>query len=160
MTDRDFRYLTQDFSWNSIDSRFILPLHSDVFFPDSVPESFSDVKYEHDGDAEIAIFQDPQISALIYVKSKQGSPLQDVKVRFENGSRLSVHWPGVTRIFARVRILESTDPDNMIVMLRDDIEGGYSMSDVETPEENQSRRPWSDEEDSETNTLDEEDSER
>ena len=155
MGEEEFRYLTQDFSWNAVDSRFILPLHSDVFSPASVPESFADVQYQSDGNAEVAIFQSPQMSALAHFKCKQGSPLQQIRVKFEGGTRLSVQWAGVTRIFARVRIMESTDPDNMLAMLRDDIEGEHSLSDVENPEENQSRRPWSDEEDSETETLDE-----
>ena len=93
------------------------------------------------------------MSGLVHCRCMQGSPVQRVRVEFENGTQLIVHWPGVTRIFARVRIIESTEPDNMMAMLRDDIEGGHSVSDVENPEENQSRRPWSDEEDSETETL-------
>ena len=49
--------------------------------------------------------------------------------------------------------MQSITQDSMLNMLRDDIESGHSRSDVENPETNQSFRPWSDEEDSETDTL-------
>jgi hypothetical protein len=53
--------------------------------------------------------------------------------------------------------MESTNLDSMMIMLQDDIESGHSRSDVENPETNQSFRPWSDEEISETDTLGDED---
>ncbi len=59
-----------------------------------------------------------------------------------------MHWPGVTRAFVRLRIMATTAPDTMIAMLRDEIDGGHSKSDVENFETNQSFCPWSDEEDS------------
>ena len=100
------------------------------------------------------MFHSNQISVLVHLKCKQGNPVQSVSARFESSTRLSVLWPGVTRIFARVRIIETTNPDDMMAMLRDDIEGGHSVSDVENPEENQSRRPWSDDETSDADSAD------
>ncbi len=76
-----------------------------------------------------------------------------MSAEFESPTRLSVRWPGVTRIFARVRIAAPTDTESMTSQLRSDIEEGYSVSDIEKPDENQSRRPLSDGEDSETETL-------
>ena len=145
-------YLTQDFSWNAEDSIFALELHSDVLPHDSFHPLNQSVRYERDGTAVISIFSLPQITAIIHCKYKRGNPIGDIAIRFESGDHLSVHWPGVSRAFVRVRIMATTSPDNMISMLRDDIESGHSTSDVEHPETNQSFRPWSDEEDSEAET--------
>ena len=149
MFEESLAYLTQDLSWNAEDSIFALELHSAVLLPDSVESLNQTVKYENDGDAVISIFCIPQITALIHCKCKRGTPTGDVVVRFEDSNHIAVHWPGVTRVFVRVRIMATTPPDNMITMLLDDIEGGHSTSDVDQPEKNQSFRPWSDDEDSE-----------
>jgi hypothetical protein len=156
MSGEDFRYLTQDFCWNAHDSRFELQLHSNVFFPDAI-DALGEARYDLDGEAKWAIFHGPQMSAIVHCTCKEGNPNQQITVQFESETSLCIRWPGVTRIFARVRIMESSDnDDNMVAMLQDDIEGGHSVSDVENPHQNQSRRPWSDEEDSETDTLNEE----
>jgi hypothetical protein len=152
MSEEDLTYLTQDLSWNSEDSLFVLELHSNVLPHDSVQTLNQSVRYEHDGDAVISIFFLPQITAIVHCKCKQGRPTADLAVAFDRGDRLSVHWPGVTRTFVRIRIMATTSPNTMIAMLRDDIESMHSMSDVEHPETNQSFRPWSDEEDSEADT--------
>lgn len=146
-----FQYLTQDFCWNASDGNFVLSLHADVFTPADVP---SDIQYQRDANAEIAIFQSPYKSAIVHCRCKQGNATQDLRVRFESATRLSLSWPGVTRIFARVRIMDPTDTDSIISILRGEVEGGFSPSDVEHPDENQSHRPWSDQDDSETETLD------
>lgn len=145
MSDEDFRCLTQDFCWNAHDSRFVLPLHSDVFYANAI-----EVKHELDGDARLAIFQGPELSAVVYCTYKEGIPSKQFTARFESATSLYIDWPGVTRIFARVRIIESTENANMVAILHDDIEGGHS--DVEDPHLDQSRNPWSDQEDSETDT--------
>ena len=150
-----FQYLAQDFSWNSRDSDFILPLHYSAFRPGSIENINRKVQYQKDGDSWIAIFQHQSLSALVHCKCKKGTPTQDLAVRFESETSVRVQWPDVTRLFARVRLMDTDDLDNFQNMLQDDIEGGYSLSDVDRPEENQSRRPWSDEDDSETETVDE-----
>ena len=152
MGEETLAYLTQDLSWNAEDSTFALELHSDVLPHDSLHLLNQSVRYERDGDAVMSIFSLPQMTAIIHCRCKRGNPSGEIAARFERGDRLSVHWPGVTRAFVRVRIMAKTAPDNMIIMLRDDIEGGHSTSDVENPETNQSFRPWSDEEDSEADT--------
>ncbi len=152
MGEEIIAYLTQDLSWNAEDHIFSLDLHSDVLPHDSVHPLNQSVRYESDGDAVMSIFSLPQISAIIHFRCKRGNPTGDIAARFESGDHLSVHWPGVTRAFVRVRIMAATAPDTMIAMLRDDIEGGHSTSDVEHPETNQSFRPWSDEEDSGADT--------
>ena len=152
MAEESLAYLTQDLSWNAEDNTFDLELHSDVLPSDTIHPLNQSVRYERDGDAVVSIFFLPQFTAIVHCKCKQGHPTGDITTRFESGDHLSVHWPGVTRAFIRVRIMATTAPDNMIAMLRDDIEGGHSTSDVEHPESNQSFRPWSDEEDSETDT--------
>ena len=153
MTEESFHYLTQDFCWNASDNYFVLNLHTNVFSPHDIEPLLDHIEYRQDGDAEIAIFHNSDKSVVIHCKCKGGIPLQRISVDVESQTRLSVRWPGVTRIFARVRIVGPTDPDTMISMLRDDIDGGYSVSDVDNPEENQSHRPFSDGEDSETDTL-------
>ena len=65
-----------------------------------------------------------------------------------NRTSLRIFWDGVTRIFARIRIMQAP-LEGLRDMLTDDIENGHSVSDVEDPDQNQSFRPWSDEEDSE-----------
>ena len=153
MTELDFQYLAQDFAWNAEDSHFILSLHSDTLPHDWLLPLNQTVAYVCVEGIATATFQLPHISALVHCKCKQGHPTGDISASFESGNRLTVHWPGVTRIFARVRIMQSITQDSMLNMLRDDIESGHSRSDVESPETNQSFRPWSDEEDSETDTL-------
>jgi hypothetical protein len=153
MPNEIFQYLAQDFAWNAEDGHFLLTLHSD-----SLPHEFllalnQTVEYECVQGITTATFHLPQFSAVVHCKCKQGHPTGNLAANFEVGNRLTVHWPGATRIFARVRIMDAATPDNMISMLLDDIESGHSRSDVESPETNQSFRPWSDEEDSETDTL-------
>ena len=149
----DFNYLTQDFSWNADDSRFILTMHSGILPLDLIPELNQAVRYEEVQNGTLAIFQHPRISALVLCRCKAGHPTEGIAARFEDATRLLLTWPGVLRAFVRVRIMETTTPENMMDMLRDDIEGRYSLSDVENADQNQSFRPWSDEEDSETETV-------
>jgi hypothetical protein len=151
--EEDLTYLTQDFSWNSEDNIFSLELHSNVLHTNFIQTLNQSVRYEdEDGNAVIAIFSIPQITAIVHCKCKQGCPTSEVAATFASGDRLTLHWPGVTRAFVRVRIMATTATDTMIAMLRDDIQGMHSLSDVEHPETNQSSQPWSDEEDSEADT--------
>jgi hypothetical protein len=151
------RYLTQDFSWNAEDGHFVFTLHSDILPHDWLMQLNQTVGYECVEDSTTAKFHLPQISVIVHCRCKQGLPTGNLFASFESGNRLTVYWPGITRIFVRVRIMETATLDNIISMLQDDIESGHSKSDVEDPETNQSFRPWSDEEDSEPDTLGDED---
>ena len=146
------QYLTQDFSLNAHDGQYDLKLHSDIL-QHLVGPLMASVRYEKDSEKIIAIFCIPQISMILHCKYKQGHPTSDLEIGIKEAARIQIHWPGVSRIFVRVRIMEFTAIETMLSMLRDDIESGHSKSDTECPEANQSSRPWSDEDDSETETL-------
>ena len=146
----EFVYLTQDFSWNAHDDRFLLTLHSEILPSDLVQQLNQSVQYEDIRNGTIAIFQHQQLSAIVFCRCKAGHPTGGLAARFEDASRLLLTWPGVLRAFVRVRIMESTTAENMTVMLLDDLEGGHSLSDVDDPEQDQSFRPWSDDEESDS----------
>ena len=84
---------------------------------------------------------------------KQGDPSHPLDISLESTANIVLIWPGVTRVFARVRIMEATTAEELKYMVIDDIESRHGTSDVEHPESNQSFRPWSDEEDSETDAA-------
>ncbi len=147
------RYLTQDFSWNAEDGRFPLALHTDIFPLELLSPLNQSAQYEYDGPTVIAILSIPQFSVLVHCKCKQGDPSQPLDISLENTAKIVLIWPGVTRVFARVRIMEATTAEELKYMVIDDIESRHGTSDVEQPESNQSFRPWSDEEDSETDTT-------
>jgi hypothetical protein len=144
-----FQYLAQDFSWNDDTCVFELNFHSDMIPAAILGPTNSSIRFEPFNNGVIAIFQQPQLSAVVHCRCKVGHPVGELGVRFESGTRLVVHWPGVTRIFARVRIMELA-PENLIDSLQDCILSGHSVSDVDNPEQNSSFRPWSDDEDSDT----------
>jgi hypothetical protein len=143
---QSFRYLAEDLSWNDESSMFALNLHSDVIPAELIDSLNESIRYELFNNGVIAVFQQPQLSAIIYCRCKVGDPVGELAVRFDSGARLEVQWPGVNRIFVRVRIMDLTLPETMIEMLQDCIRNGHSMSDVEEPERNQSFRPWSESE--------------
>jgi hypothetical protein len=151
--DMPQRYLAQDFSWTSHCSRFRLTLHSNLVSSDSFVEFNKSVHYEPAWNGILAIFQVPQFSALVFCRSKDGQPTALVDVQFESSMHLTVIWPGVSRAFFRVRIIEDMAGESVATLLSDDIESGHSLSDVENPEQNQSFRPWSDDDVSETDTT-------
>ncbi len=89
----------------------------------------------------VAILSVPQVSIVLHCKCKLGCPTGELKVDIEPAARIKVHWPGVSRIFVRVQIMESTPTETMLHMLQDDIESGHSKSDTDRPEANQSTLP-------------------
>ncbi len=142
-------YLAQDFSWNQENSVFTLNLHSELISATMLDPMNGSIRYEPYCNGVLAIFQQPQLSAVVHCRCKMGEPVGDLVVRFEGGATLLVQWPGVTRIFVRVRIM-GVAPENLIEMLRDCIFSGHSVSDSENPDQNQSFRPWSEDENSDT----------
>jgi hypothetical protein len=144
-----FEYLAQDFSWNDANGAFVLNLHSEVIPAAMIDTINASIRYEPFSNGVLAIFQQLELSAVVHCRCKLGDPVGDPTVRFEGGTRLAVHWPGVARIFVRVRIMDLTI-DNLIESLQDCILSGHSVSDVEDPDQNQSFRPWSEDEDSDT----------
>jgi hypothetical protein len=146
-------YLSQDFSWNAQDGRFPLTLHSDIFPLELLSALNQSAQYEYYGKTVIAILSVPQISALFHCECKQGEPAHNLDMSLESTAEIVLIWPGVTRIFARVRIMKATTAEELKHMVIDDIESRHGTSDVELLESNQSFRPWSDEEDSETDTA-------
>ena len=146
-------YLTQDFAWNADNGQFDLALHSDMLPLHLAAPLMQSLRYEQNGEnIMVAILSIPQITMILHCKCKKGSPEGGLVVAIETAARIKLHWPGVSRVFVRVRIMESTAAETMLMMLQDDIEGGHSKSDTESPEANQSSRPWSDEEDSDNET--------
>ncbi len=147
-------YLTQDFAWNADDGQYDLTMHSDMLPLHLAAPLMQSLRYEQDGEnVMVAILSIPQITMILHCKCKQGSPAGELVVAIETAARIKLHWPGVSRVFVRVRIMESTAAETMLLMLLDDVEGGHSKSDTESPDVNQSSRPWSDQEDSDTETL-------
>ena len=151
--DAGLGYLTQNFSWNAEDGRFPLTLHSEVFQNEWLGPLNNSAHYEYDGEIVISVLSIPQLSVIVHCKCKQGHATHNLSIRLENASGIVLTWPGVTRLFARIRIMEATTAEQLKYMVVDDIESGHSKSDVEHPDTNQTFRPWSDEEDSETDTA-------
>jgi hypothetical protein len=145
-----FEYLAQDFSWNNANGAFVLNLHSEVIPAAMIDTINASIRYEPFSNGVLAIFQQLELSAVVHCRCKLGDPVGDPTVRFEGGTRLAVHWPGVARIFVRVRIMDLATPANLMDSLQDCILSGHSVSDVEDPDQNQSFRPWSEDEDSDT----------
>ncbi len=144
-----FEYLAQDFSWNNDTGAFVLSLHSEKIPAAMIDPMNRSIRFEPFSNGVLAIFQQPQLSAAVHCRCKVGDPIGDLVVRFEGGTRLVVLWPGVSRIFVRVRIMD-LPPENLIDSLQDCILSQHSVSDVENPDQNQSFRPWSDDEDSDS----------
>ena len=158
MTDTLPRYLAQDISLNG-DSHFHLLLHSCLMQDEVIHDLSARITYDRTDlvTTAKAFLETPQLSTIIHCTCKLGIPNGDLEVRFLAGDNIHVHWNGVRRIFVRVRMIESTTLAVLTAMLQDDIDSGHSISDIENPEQNQSFRPWSDQDDSETDTLDEDD---
>jgi hypothetical protein len=115
-------YLTQDFSWNADDGHYDLVLHSEVLLQQLIGPLMQSARYEKDGDkVMVAIFCIPQISMILHCKCKQGSPTGSLDIIIKEARRIDLIWPGVSRIFVRVRIMESTTTETMLNMLRDPI---------------------------------------
>jgi hypothetical protein len=148
------RYLAQDVLCNGA-GQFVISLHSIIFPPDLIPAINDSLRYETISTGVLAVAQETNVAVLVHCKCKHGVPEESIKVGFQGGTSLHVSWTGARRIFVRVRIMESTTINVLMDMLRDDIQSGHSVSDVENPDSNQSFRPWSDQDDSETDTLDE-----
>jgi hypothetical protein len=148
------RYVAQDVLCNGVDE-FVVTLHSSIMPPDSIPAINESLRYETISTGIIAVAQEANIAVLVHCKCKHGAPEENIKVGFQGGTSLHISWTGARRIFIRVRIMESTTINVLMDMLSDDIQSGHSVSDVENPDINQSFRPWSDQDDSETDTLDE-----
>ena len=150
------RYVAQDVHCSGMD-QFVLSLHSNIVAPDLIPVLNGSLRYETMYSGVVAVAQEmnttPSIAVLVHCKCKHGEPEEHIKICFQSGATLLVSWTGARRVFFRVRIMESTTIDVLMDMLRDDIQSGYSVSDVENPDSNYSFRPWSDQDDSETDTL-------
>jgi hypothetical protein len=151
----EFVYLTQDFCWSSDEGRFLLTLHSETFALDIVQALNQSMRYEDLRNGKAASSQHHETNVLVFCTCKLGNPSGELEIRFQDTTNLIVSWPGVSRVFVRVRIMESTTAENMTVMLLDDIEGGHSLSDVDQPERNRSFRPWSDDENSDLEGFEE-----
>ena len=145
-------YITQDMSWNSANSIFDLVLHTSLLSERQTEHINGQLSYDSKDNAEIASAEVADTSVIIHCKCKKGAPTGRIGVRFESGASLRVTWPGVSRIFVRIRIMHDTPLTTMMDMLEDDIENRHSVSDVEYPDQDQSFRPWSDEEDSDNGT--------
>ncbi len=152
------RYVAQDVHCNGMD-QFVISLHSNILPPDSIAAINDSLTYETISTGVVAAAQEttttPSIAALVHCTCKHGEPEDSINVSFQGGTSLLISWTGARRIFVRVRIMELTTVNVLMDMLRDDIQSGHSVSDVENPDSNQSFRPWSDQDDSETDTLDE-----
>jgi hypothetical protein len=150
----DFRYIAQDTNLNG-SGYFLLSLHWDILSSTNLHTFNLSVRYEdfEGGIAAKYYVSSPQLAAIIHCKSKIGSPQILPKLRFLYGGRMEVSWPQVSRIFVRIRIMEYTSLEVLSSILLDDIQSGHSLSDIDEPERNQTIRPWSDEEDSESETL-------
>ena len=153
-------YLAQDNMSNAADL-FAVTLQSGILQPEIVPEINSSLRYETVGNGVAALCHNasraPDVAVLIHCTCKLGEVRGDLEVMFDSATNIRISWPGVSRVFTRIRIMESTTVDVLMDMLQDDIRSRHSVSDVENPETDQSFRPWSDQDDSETETLDEED---
>ena len=152
------RYLAQDIVCNG-KNQFNVILQSNMLPAEIIQEINDSMRIEVFETGVIARTQniniEPSIAVLVYCKCKLGAPEDNLRVQFENATSLQISWPGVTRVFVRVRMMETTTLEILTKMLLDDIRSQHSVSDVENPEIDQSFRPWSDEDDSETDTLDE-----
>jgi hypothetical protein len=142
------RYVAQDFSWNSRDGNFRLNLCQNIFNGHAISEVNQHLLLNVAGANAMASLQTPQLSVIIHCKCKKGKPTRNFSVRFHDGIHLTVQWEGVTRLFARVRIMESVTMEGLRNILADDIENRHSISDVdEDADDNHCFRPWSDDED-------------
>ena len=151
-------YLAQDNLSNTADI-FAVTMQSFILHQDWIAEINENLRYERIGGGVAALYQntatDPGYAVLVHCTCKLGIPQGDPTVAFESVTSLRISWPGVRRIFIRTRIMENTTLDILMDMSRDDIGSRHSVSDVENPETDQSFRPWSDQDDSETDTNDE-----
>jgi hypothetical protein len=147
------QYITQDMNWNSVNSVFDLVLHTQILSDSNVNDINRLFSFESSGNAEIGTAQTADKCVIVHCKCKEGLPTDRIDLRFDSGTALRVAWPGVTRVYVRIRIMSSTSLPTMMDMLEDDIENRYSVSDVEYPEQNQSFRPWSDDDDSENEAV-------
>ena len=148
----DIGYLATDFMWNA-ESEFRLNFHNQII-PENIVLGFNQhLQYRGYAGFVMASAQHTGYSLIVHCKPKRGSPTADMPQLRINGTELHISWPGVTRIFVRVRIMEATTLDDLTAILMDDIGSGHSVSDVDDPDRNQSFKPWSDEEDSYTDTV-------
>jgi hypothetical protein len=153
-------YLAQDNLSNAA-GNFTITLQSCLLRQDWVSDINQGLNNERIGAGVAAVYQntitDSGYAVIIHCTCKLGIPQGDLTLHFESVTNLRISWPGVSRIFIRTRIMENTTLDVLMDMLRDDIRSRHSVSDVENPEMDQSFRPWSDQDDSETDTNDEAD---
>jgi hypothetical protein len=155
MLDPNIRYIAQDNNWNG-SGLFVFDLMSGIL--DGYDTELINLNITYDsiegGVAGKFHLQSPDLSAVIHCRCKSGVPSSILNIRFNTSRRFEINWPGVLRIFVRIRIMESTSIDTLSNMLLDDLCSGHSVSDIDDPDIDQSFRPWSDDEDSETETVD------
>ena len=155
-------YLAQDFLLNGND-HFKITLHSSIIPKDSVGDLNASMTYETFREGVLATakvhLNDVVHPILIYIKCKIGSVSTYFPyIEFIDGSCIQLAWAGAKRVFLRIRYVESALIDDVKTMLLDDLSNRYSVSDVENSDYDQSFRPWSDEDNSE-HCTDENDSE-
>ena len=150
----NIQYLSQDISWNG-NGEYHLTLDASFLSEEIAIGLNEHWEYVSAETMSVATAQHSNISTIIHCSCKQGSPADSMRLRICSGGVVHITWPGVTRIFVRIRIMEAIPLQTMRNILIDDIESGHSVSDVEAPDANQSFRPWSDQDDSETVTASE-----
>jgi hypothetical protein len=154
MTEPNIRYVAQDKNLNGR-GLYSFDLPSDLLDTCDIYDINTNITYEDIEGGVTGKFSihSPDLSAIIHCKCKTGTPTSCLTLRFLSNRQVEVSWSGVTRIFIRIRIIESTPTQTLINMLLDDLRSGYSLSDVEDPDIDQSFRPWSDDDDSENDTI-------
>jgi hypothetical protein len=143
----EIRYIAQDFVCNA-DGEFDLTLYMAILSDDVIQHLNSQLQYGETQNSVTVSAHHPDFSLITHFKVKGGSPTDGMTMFINSGTLLHISWPGVTRMFARIRIMENTSLEILSDMLADDIQNGNSISDVDEPERNQSFRPWSDDEES------------
>ena len=138
-------YLAQDNMSNAADL-FAVTLQSGILQPEIIPEINSSLRYEAVGNGVAALCHNasraPDVAVLIHCTCKLGEVRGDLEVMFDSATNIliSESWPGVSRVFTRIRIMESTTVDVLMNMLQDDIRSRDSVRDVENPRGGQDGR--------------------
>ena len=153
------RYLAQDFLCNGLD-QFIITVQSRILPIEAITDVNASLRYESFDNGVLATARiensSPAIAVVIHFKPKIGEASENIDAIFLDQNRFQIAWKGIRRLFVRVRIMETTTVEALTQMLRDDIQSGHSISDIEDPDIDHSFRPWSDQDDSETDTIDDE----
>ena len=127
-------YLAQDNMSNAADL-FAVTLQSGILQPEIIPEINSSLRYEAVGNGVAALCHNasraPDVAVLIHCTCKLGEVRGDLEVMFDSATNIRISWPGVSRVFTRIRIMESATVDVLMDMLQDDIRSRHSVSDVE-----------------------------